>query len=815
MKSQRLGLIILVFMVIFTACVLFVYKLNITVKDNIEWRNSIMNLRILNKQIDAYFKTNLSNIKYDDINAIFSEFYENLQILSSLDSFSVLSEIYGNENDLNIIQTIYEKKRDLLDRFNYVAAGATAFLIDSDYTLSQQRNKISFIEALLVKLKNIDYTKKELLNQLEAEIEFLSVNIIKDSENTNNKSQLLALQKANFVLSSLIAMHEMHSDNEVLNLSNYLDNILIAYDHQHSRISDLLQVFMFIAFLMFYVLIVVLILQGVGIYKDQKEMAMLKAAISNSFGSIIFTDTQNKITYVNKAFELTNKYTLEEIKGKSPNILKSFYHSEEFYDKLKDTIYNNNVWSNEELISKTKDDEYIYEKVQFIPFEYSGKLAGFIGLKQDKTYETKIIKELEQKTKQAQAQSVIDKMTGFGNYFAITERLDEGRDGIIINITIKNFDNLRFFYQTKTVEAMLVAFANTLKLCVETSDIKAELFRFQDDEFYIWYRGDDLNADVALLQSYFSFSNLDITIENKIERLPGLKAIIGVSLSMDTTQTNRLMQAILANQQAKKLGNDIYFYRENDAIELRYYKNQITTQLIEYALENDTVIVECQGIYDVKNPDKQATYYEVLVRLIDQSGKIRYPGEFLEVAMQAQLYTQITKKVIEHAFALVERYPNYTFSINLSGIDIIDSSVREFLEEKLTKCTRPEHVCFELLESEEVSDYSIVNSFIKHIKGYGSSISIDDFGSGYSNYYRILELDIDNIKIDGSIIKKLPFDQNSRYLLETIINFASKQGYTVIAEFVSSPEILEELKKFNVPYAQGFLLGKPKSVDLL
>ena len=111
-----------------------------------------------------------------------------------------------------------------------------------------------------------------------------------------------------------------------------------------------------------------------------------------------------------------------------------------------------------------------------------------------------------------------------------------------------------------------------------------------------------------------------------------------------------------------------------------------------------------------------------------------------------------------------------------------------------------------------MDDYEIINAFIRRVKGYGCKISIDDFGSGYSNYYRILELDVDNIKIDGSIIKKLPFDQNARVLVETIVNFASKQGYKVVAEFVSSPEILEQVKLFGIKYAQGFLLGKPQSM---
>lgn len=473
-------------------------------------------------------------------------------------------------------------------------------------------------------------------------------------------------------------------------------------------------------------------------------------------------------------------------------------------------------WSSDELISRAKNGAYIYEKVKFMPFNFDGKHQGYIGLKMDRTLEANMVRELELKNEQLKEQSIIDKLTGFGNYFAMTELLNSRQDGTIISITIKNFDNLRFFYQTKVIEAMLESFANTLKLCIDTSEISADLFRFQDDEFYLWYSGEEITKDVSYIQEYFSFDQTTIMVDGRTEVLPGLKTIIGVSLSRDTPQTNRLIQSILANQQALNNSEDIYYYKENDAIELRYYKNQVTTQLIEYALANNTVIVECQGIYDSTKPiGEKATYYEVLVRIIDQSGKIRYPGEFLEVAMQTQLYTQITKKIIEHAFMLVERFPLYTFSINLSGIDIVDPKVSEFLREKLQLCSDPTRVCFEILESEDIGDYDVINAFAKDVKGYGAKISIDDFGSGYSNYYRILELDIDTIKIDGSIIKKLPFDNNAQYLVETIVNFASKQNYKTVAEFVSSQEILDEVRKFGIHYAQGFLLGKPTPVNML
>ncbi|WP_258030607.1 bifunctional diguanylate cyclase/phosphodiesterase [Campylobacter concisus] len=559
--------------------------------------------------------------------------------------------------------------------------------------------------------------------------------------------------------------------------------------------------FTFICILFFY--------QSKAIKRHLKKIKLLEDTIDTAYSSVIFCDTNNKFLYVNKTFETKTGYKMRDLIGRTPSILKSNMHPESFYAEIKNAIKNHISWESEELISRTRNGNLIYEKVRFAPFFFEGKLEGYMAIKLDRTKEFNILAELTQKNEQIKIQSSIDKLTGFGNYFALTEMIEAKKDGIVISISIKNYKMLRFFYQNKVIEAMLKAVANTLKLCVDTYSINAELFRFQDDAFYIWYQGDDIVRDIGFIKEYFNFSRMNIEIDGKFENLPGIKITLGVSLSNDTPQTNRLMQSILANQQASDSGNEIYYYLENDAIEMRYYKNQLITELIEYALENDKVIVECQGIFNVHENETEAKYYEVLVRIVDQNGKVRYPGEFLEIAMKTQLYLQITKKVIALAFDLVKKYPDYTFSINLSSSDLTDSGVREILDEKLESCPDPSRVCFEMLESEELSDYAMANEFIKRAKKYGCKISIDDFGSGYSNYYRILELDIDNIKIDGSIIKKLPTDENARVLVEAIVSFARRQGYKIVAEFVSNEEILEYIKKFGISYAQGFLLGKP------
>lgn len=91
-------------------------------------------------------------------------------------------------------------------------------------------------------------------------------------------------------------------------------------------------------------------------------------------------------------------------------------------------------------------------------------------------------------------------------------------------------------------------------------------------------------------------------------------------------------------------------------------------------------------------------------------------------------------------------------------------------------------------------------------------IAIDDFGSGYSNFERLLEYTPDILKIDGSLIKNIETDEFSRSLVETIVTFAKKQNIETIAEFVENENIYNILNEIGVDYSQGYFFGKPEKL---
>lgn len=766
-----------------------------------EWKGTIESAMEANDEANFLLEKSFLEADYDAIMRHTAEFQK---ALKKLDSSNLISfeKLALNEKTFSELEEAVEKRVELTDEFNSVTIMAK--LVYNEIILKFEALDGLYFNELIPQILMFRY---DLNTDLAAPKKLLN-EYLKNPKLTKNDAGFLS--SAQKLIGYYEQAQKLYRDIISLGIYNKLSDLKESCERYIQNVLSNLRRTMALVFVLFGLASIFVYISYARARNNIRLLNRFEQAVDNSFNAITFTDLDRKVKYVNKIFEQNFGYKFEELKDQNINIIKSHQHSNEFYQDMLKTIESDQIWRSDELISRTKSGELIYEQVIFSPlFNESGDKDGYMSIKFDKTKEIAMTKELENKNKELQNEALKDKLTGLGSYFALTQRMEQGSGGMIIYININNFMDFRFFYKTKTVDAIIASFATTLQLCIDTYKIDANIYRVQFDEFCIWYGGDDAERVVRKFIDYFKANNLYITVEGAREFIPNIKITIGVSLPQDTPQTNRLTQAMLAHHEAKQNGETVQFYTENSHIEQQYYHNQIMSRTIENALYNDTVIVECQPIYDVSGEMARVKYYEVLVRLIDENGKIRYPGEFLDIAKKISLYNDITKKVVEHVFRLVEKFTNTSFSMNLSSSDIANESIRDLIEKKLRVCSRPEHVYFEILESEGVDDYKIVNDFINKIRAYDCKISIDDFGSGYSNYYRILELDIDTIKIDGSIIKKLPFDQNARYLLQTIIDFAGRQGYNVVAEFVSSEEILAEIKKFGIKYAQGFLLGKP------
>jgi len=123
------------------------------------------------------------------------------------------------------------------------------------------------------------------------------------------------------------------------------------------------------------------------------------------------------------------------------------------------------------------------------------------------------------------------------------------------------------------------------------------------------------------------------------------------------------------------------------------------------------------------------------------------------------------------------------------------------------------NVTVEITERVLTQDSSKALQVLTQLKDAGISIAIDDFGTGYSSLSYLTKFPIDFIKIDRSFISNIGINESDETLTETIIGLANKLSMQVVAEGIETQEQLDFLKNLDCDYAQGYLLGKPQSVD--
>ena len=236
--------------------------------------------------------------------------------------------------------------------------------------------------------------------------------------------------------------------------------------------------------------------------------------------------------------------------------------------------------------------------------------------------------------------------------------------------------------------------------------------------------------------------------------------------------------------------------------------------VINYAIAHDKVIPYYQGIYD--NKEKRIHHYEALMRLMDESGNILAPGAFLDVARTyGLLYDSISMIMIKKVFKKFESINDVSVSVNLGFRDIKNHELVQYIYDFLRSSEHPENFIFEILENEDVDDYEYLINFVDKIHDLGAKIAIDDFGSGFSNLQHILSIELDYLKIDGSIIKRCCDNPESERLISLIASWRhlGSHKFRIIAEFVENEEIQKIIKKYRVDYSQGYYFSKP-SPDL-
>ncbi|MBL4638672.1 MAG: EAL domain-containing protein [Proteobacteria bacterium] len=284
--------------------------------------------------------------------------------------------------------------------------------------------------------------------------------------------------------------------------------------------------------------------------------------------------------------------------------------------------------------------------------------------------------------------------------------------------------------------------------------------------------------------------------------------------------TEVLKNADAACYVAKDMGrNRLHVYHPDDA-ELAQRQGQIQwISRLNQALEEDRFCLYAQPI--VPLDDSNSIHYEILIRKVDENGKIIPPGGFLPAAERYNLITQIDRWVITNTFRLLAENPDFLeqihfISINLSGQSLTEQNMLDFIVTQFNETgISGDKICFEITETAAILNLSTATTFISTLKKLGCWFALDDFGSGLSSFAYLKNLPVDYLKIDGMFVKDIVDDPIDHAMVKSINEIGQVMGMQTIAEFVENDEIKGMLREIGVNFAQGYGIGKPQPFEEL
>ena len=401
-----------------------------------------------------------------------------------------------------------------------------------------------------------------------------------------------------------------------------------------------------------------------------------------------------------------------------------------------------------------------------------------------------------------------DKLTNLPNRNKLKKDLDQNNIDLMALLDVDEFSTINDLFGEKIGDTILYELANKLKEYFNDEDYI--VYRIEADKFTIVSRksNQDVNEFYDLCKAFADKIEKESLLidEDEID----INITIGIAQG-DGARAFKYSQRVI-NYARTKLQR-IMIYNESFKIQQSFEENIKWVKQLKVGFRENLFQAYFQPIVDTQT--QKVHKYEALIRYITKEGVEIAPYNFINVAKKTKLYPNIIKIVIQDAFRLIKN-KNKRVSVNISFDDIANEETTAFIYEILELNKEyTEFLEFEILESEEISDFNEVSKFISEIKKFNCIVGVDDFGAGYSNFNLLTLLDIDFVKIDGSLIEKINTSKDLEIIVNTIANFSKEFKVKTVAEYVSNEDIYNKIKELKIDYCQGYYFDKPLCYDAI
>ena len=458
----------------------------------------------------------------------------------------------------------------------------------------------------------------------------------------------------------------------------------------------------------------------------------------------------------------------------------------------------------------TPEDERIWLRITGRLERREGKPFRITGLTRDITSEREAGERIEQLAH-------YDTLTGLPNRFQFRELAAAAvasakRSGSALALMFLDLDRFKYVNDTLGHEAgdqLLLDVAGRIRAAVRSGDVVA---RQSGDEFLVLLRELKRVEDAGrVAQKIIDAVNQPVSL-GEVEVNVG--ASIGIALLNDNTPTlEQLMRAAdTAMYAAKESGRNSYaFY--SDAFFEQIQRKATLEQELRQALGRNELFLVFQPTIDLVNGAVRGI--ETLLRWIGPSGDPRSPAEFIPIAEDCGEIVPIGRWVIEQACRQAKKWDQegiefQRIAVNVSAIQLRDAEFGNMVIEICQKVGwSAERLELELTESALMRDSETLRRTFSLLEAHGVSLSVDDFGTGFSNLHYLHRFPVRHLKIDRSFVFYLFEDPAIERISEAIVGLAHALRLRVVAEGVENEATRNRLRELGCDEAQGFLYSRP------
>ena len=420
----------------------------------------------------------------------------------------------------------------------------------------------------------------------------------------------------------------------------------------------------------------------------------------------------------------------------------------------------------------------------------------------------------------------IDPLTGLASRHALHERLRRestamaaGYDGalLLVSIDLEDFTDLNAVLGHQAGDELLRGVADRLRAAVAALPLDCEhlLARATADEFVLLTSGPDADRPERVTEVVEALHNTlrdPFTLGSSRVSVGGHSGSVVARGAVDAEQMLRRIEAARSEAQTR----DVASVAWNDGLDrTRLVRAEAAAELLA-AIDDRQLVLHYQPQTHLASD--RAAGMEALVRWQHPTRGLLYPDAFLPLAERAGLQQALTAEVLRIAVGQAAAWWSaglqLPVSVNLSANDLFDNGLRGRILALLEAHDLPvEALHLEITETVAMADPEFAVGVVDALRAEGLQVSLDDFGTGYSSLAYLRRLQVDELKLDRSLIKDLTIDPRALAIVRSTLALAGSLGVRVVAEGVETERTWELLDREGCHLAQGFWRSRPLDVQ--